>query len=192
MTLDDVLPDSHFGERHERRIAAPPAAVWQALEELRLGDSRIGSLLMAIRMLPARLARRELPKMVTGRFLEQGPLPVLDRAPDDHVVAAGVMQPWKITGRERPPRLDAAGVRAFTEPGWVKCAIDFVLIPDGAGTWLTTETRIQATDARTRARFGLYWAVIRLGSDLIRRDMLRVIANRAEAAPAVPERAALA
>ena len=184
MTLDDVLPDSHFSERHERRIAAPPAAVWQALEELRLGDSSIGSLLMAIRMLPARLARRELPEMVSGRFLEDGPVPLLHRDPNRSVVAAGAMQPWKITGGEAPPRLDADGVRAFAEPGWVKCGIDFVLTPDGAGTRLATETRITATDARTRARFGLYWLVIRLGSDLIRRDMLRVIAKRAEAATA--------
>ena len=42
------------------------------------------------------------------------------------------------------------------------------------------ETRIEATDGRTRARFGLYWAVIRLGSGLIRRDMLRAVARAVE------------
>ena len=39
-----------------------------------------------------------------------------------------------------------------------------------------------ATDLRTRARFGLYWLAIRCGSGLIRRDMLRAVARRAEAA----------
>ena len=40
MTLDDLLPAPHFRECHERRIAAPPAAVWEAVQELRLGDPR--------------------------------------------------------------------------------------------------------------------------------------------------------
>ena len=47
---------------------------------------------------------------------------------------------------------------------------------------MTTETRVTATDARTRARFGLYWLFMRAGSGLIRHDMLRAVARRAEAA----------
>jgi hypothetical protein len=73
-------------------------------------------------------------------------------------------------------------LRAFAEPGWVKVGFDLVLEPAGAGTRLTTETRITATDRGTRARFGLYWLVVRVGSGLIRRDMLRAVAQRAEAA----------
>jgi hypothetical protein len=61
--------------------------------------------------------------------------------------------------------------------------MDFVLVPDGDGTLLTTETRVRATDARSRALFSLYWLAIRIGSGLIRRDLLRAAAQRAEAAP---------
>jgi hypothetical protein len=57
-----------------------------------------------------------------------------------------------------------------------------VIEPTGAGSRVTTETRITATDVRTRARFGLYWLFIRAGSGLIRHDMLRAVARRAEAA----------
>jgi hypothetical protein len=71
-------------------------------------------------------------------------------------------------------------MQAFAEPGWVKVGFDLVLEPTGDGTRLTTETRVTATDPRTRARFGRYWLVIRAGSGLIRRDMLRAIARRAE------------
>ena len=37
-----------------------------------------------------------------------------------------------------------------------------------------------ATDPGTRARFRVYWTIIRAGSGLIRRDMLRAVARRAE------------
>jgi hypothetical protein len=183
LTLDDLLPAPHFRERHERRIAAPPAAVWQALHELRLGDLALSRALMGIRLLPARLLGRERPsRMVSGRFLEHGPVPVLAADPDRAVVAGGVLQPWRLTGGEEPPALDAPGLHAFAEPGWVKVGFDLLIEPAGAGTRLTTETRVTATDLRTRARFGLYWLAIRCGSGLIRRDMLRAVARRAEAA----------
>ncbi len=58
--------------------------------------------------------------------------------------------------------------------------INFVLCPDADGTRLTTETRVLATDARTRARFRLYWLLIRAGSGLTRRDLLHAVARRAE------------
>ena len=182
LTIDDLLPTPHFRERHERRIAAPPAAVWQALQELRLGDLALSRALMAIRLLPARVAgRSEASRMVSGRFLEEGPVPVLAEEAQRAVVAGGVMQPWKLTGGDEPPALDAAALRAFAEPGWVKTGFDLVIEPNGTGTRLTTETRVTATDPRTRARFGLYWLFIRAGSGLIRHDMLRAVARRAEA-----------
>lgn len=182
MTIDDVLPDPHFSERHARRIAAPPPAVWEVLHELRLADLALSRALMAVRTLPERLAGRPQPRMVSGRFLEEGPVPLLVAEPHRLLVAGGVLQPWKLRGGVEPPALDAAALRAFAEPGWVKCALDFVLEPDRGGTRLRTETRVRATDERTRARFGLYWLAIRAGSGLIRRDMLRAVARRAEAA----------
>jgi hypothetical protein len=182
LTLDDLLPAPHFRERHERRIAAPPAAVWEALQDLRLGDLALSRALMGIRLLPARLAGRKQPsRMVSGRLLEEGPVPVLSAEPDHAVLAGGVLQPWRITGGDEPPRLDATALQAFAEPGWVKVGFDLVIERNGAGTRLTTETRVTATDPRTRTRFGLYWLVIRAGSGLIRRDMLRAVARRAEA-----------
>ena len=180
-TIDDLLPAPHFRERHERHVDAPPAAVWGALHELRLDDSPLARLLMDVRALPARLLGHRRPAMVTARFVEAAPIPVLASVPCRALVAGGVLQPWKPAGGAPPPALDAPALRAFDDPGWVKCAMDFVLEPDGAGTRLTTETRVRATDRRTRLVFGAYWLVIRAGSGLIRREMLRVVARRAEA-----------
>lgn len=100
--------------------------------------------------------------------------------PGGSVVAGGVLQPWKVHGGHTPPALDAAELRAFAAPGWVKVGYDFVLRADGARTLLSTETRVEATDARTGVLFGAYWTLIRLGSGLIRRDMLRAVARGAE------------
>ncbi len=176
-----LLPCADFRERHDRRIAAPPAAVWDALFALRPTDLALTRTLMAVRTLPARLTGRARPRPVTGRLLEHAPIPVLITDPGRAVVAGGVLQPWKLRGGTPPPSLDVDALREFDEPGWVRCAMDFVLEPDGDGTHLSTETRVHATDPRTRARFGLYWLVIRAGSGLIRRDMLRAVARRAEA-----------
>jgi len=186
LTLDELLPDPDFRERHGRRIAAPPAPVWDAVQELRLGDLALSRALMGVRLLPPRLAGRpESLRMVSGRLLEEGPVPVLASEPGRSVVAGGVLQPWKLTGGEEPPELDAAALRAFAEPGWVKVGYDLVVEPDGSGSRLTTETRVTATDPGTRRRFGLYWVLIRPGSGLIRRDMLRAVARRAEGAARV-------
>ena len=181
MILDDVIPAPEFTERHARRIAAEPDRVWAALLELRLSDSPVARLLMAVRTLgPPRRDRQA--QLVSGRFLDHGPVPLLATTAGERVVAGGLMQPWRLAGGDEPPALDAAALRAFDGAGWVKCAVDFTLEPDGTGTVLSTETRVSATDARSRRRFALYWLLIRGGSGLIRREMLRVVARRAELA----------
>ncbi len=48
------------------------------------------------------------------------------------------------------------------------------------GTLLRTETRIFAMDPKTRRSFAVYWFLIRASSGAIRREVLRVVARRAE------------
>jgi hypothetical protein len=60
----------------------------------------------------------------------------------------------------------------------------------GVQTWLfrsraanaagrvTTETRVQGTDAAASLKFRLYWLVIRLGSGAIRRSWLKAVERR--------------
>ena len=79
--------------------------------------------------------------MKTGRFLDEGPLPVLAVCAPRSMLAGAAIQPWKLARGYDYPTLDAEGLRAFDEPGWAKTGMDFVLKADGAGTRLTTETR---------------------------------------------------
>jgi hypothetical protein len=155
-------------------IVAPAGAVWDALWTLRLDDLMLSRTLMRVRAFGRQLA------MVTEPFLEHGPVPVLGAEPERAVVAGGALQPWKPGGGRRPPVLDAAGLRELAEPGWVKVGYDFVLDGREGTTRLTTETRVAATDRRTRLLFGVYWTAIRPGSGLIRREMLGAVARAAE------------
>jgi hypothetical protein len=92
-----------------------------------------------------------------------------------------VLQAWRLTGGERPPDLDAAGVREFAEPGWVKIAMEFRLTPAVGGTHLSSETRVAATDPATRRRFNRYWLVVGPGSSATRWEVLTAVALKAEA-----------
>jgi hypothetical protein len=96
------------------------------------------------------------------------------------VISAGLSQAWRLLGGSVPPHLDAAALRAWSEPGWIKAGMEFRLEPVRAGTLLSTETRVLATDPKTRRAFAAYWHVIRPGSSAIRREVLKVVARRAE------------
>ncbi len=61
--------------------------------------------------------------------------------------------------------------------------MSFLVEPNGAGSLVTTETRVFATDDSARRRFAAYWRVIYPGSALIRRMWLRAIQRRAEMLP---------
>jgi len=70
--------------------------------------------------------------------------------------------------------------RALDDPGYAKATMNFLITESESGCVVTTETRVHATDARSRRRFGMYWLAIYPGSALIRRMWLRAIKRRAE------------
>ena len=68
---------------------------------------------------------------------------------------------------------------AALERAGVRIVIDFRAEPIPGGSRLTTETRVKATDERSRRRFRLYWLLIGPLSALIRRRWLRAIQKAA-------------
>ena len=182
MDLDDVVPVADHVTRQSRVIDAPAPVVWEELHRLRLSSLPVSLLLSAVRALPVLLAGRGRRRGGLDRtFLDVVPIPELASDPPSHVLFAGVLQPWKLTGGKRPPVLDEAGVREWSEPGWVKVGMEFRLTPALGGTRLSCETRIAATDPGTRRRFGLYWLAVQPGSSAIRWELLTAVAMRAEA-----------
>jgi hypothetical protein len=178
--LDDLVPDPDHVTRQARVIEAPRAVVWEELHQLKLRSLPVSLVLGAV---------RALPLLVTGRghgaidrtFLDVVPIPLLASEPPTAVVYGGALQAWRLTGGARPPVLDAAELRAFAEPGWVRIGMEFRLTPALGGTHLSSETRVAATDPKTRRKFDRYWLVVGPGSSAIRWELLTAVALKAEA-----------
>ena len=180
MTLDEVVPRPQYRMCHSRTVDSPPAAVWDELLRVTMSALPLGRALESIRLLPVRLAGRQHQPLTGRTFLDVTPLPVLFSERPHVVLSAGLSQAWRLLGGLAPPRLDAAALRAWSQPGWIKVGMEFRLKPTSVGTLLSTETRILATDWRTRRSFAAYWFLIRGSSGAIRREVLRVVAHRAE------------
>jgi hypothetical protein len=182
VNLDDVVPMADHVTRQSRVIDAPPDVVWEELHRLQLTSLPVSLLLSGVRALPVLLAGRGRRRGGRDRtYLDVVPIPILASEPPSHVLFGGPLQAWRLFGGKKPPVLDAAELREWSRPGWVKVGIEFRLTPALGGTRLTCETRVVATDPSTRRRFARYWLVVRPGSSAIRWELLTAVAMRAEA-----------
>ncbi len=181
MDLDDVLPNSHYVTRQSRWIDAPPEVVWEELHSVRLSGLPVTVVLSAARLLPVLLTGHGRGKVQNRPFLEVLPIPKLASSAPESVVFGGALQAWRLSGGAESPSLDAEELNRWIQPGWVKAVMDFRLTPVRGGTELSSETRVLATDPRTRRRFGLYWLFVQPGSTAIRWEVLTAVQLRAEA-----------
>ena len=60
-------------------------------------------------------------------------------------------------------------------PGTARLAWGFWFVPEGDGTRVVTETRIDCVDDAARRAMRAYWCLIRSPSGLIRREILRLL-----------------
>lgn len=172
MRIDEALPRWDFSERHAVRVRADATRVWDALRTVDLAESAVVRLLFRLRGLRARGPTIE---SIDGSGFAR-----LAEAPERELLLGVVGRFWTLSGGLR--RIDGLDAfRAFDEPGHAKGAWSFTLAPrpDG-GTELVTETRVLCTDAASRRRFRLYWAVVRPFSGWIRREILRLVRDAAE------------
>jgi hypothetical protein len=181
MNLDEVIPNPQHRMRHARAVRAAPGVVWDELHGVTMSALPLTWTLEAIRLMPARLFGKKQPRLAGRSFLEATPIPILFCEQPSIVISGGLSQAWRMFGGSAPPQLDAAALRAWSQPGWIKVGMEFRLEPTRAGTLLSTETRIVAMDQATRRAFSAYWFFIRLGSAASRREVLRTVAKRAEA-----------
>jgi hypothetical protein len=180
MNLDDVVPNPRYRICAARVVSAPPTVVWDELNRVNMSDLPLGRALEGVRLLPARLFGMKRGTLGGRAFLDVTPIPVLVSEPPHVVISAGLSQAWRLLGGATPPYLDVAALRAWSQPGWIKVGMEFRLEPTPGGTGLSTETRVLATDPRTQRVFAPYWFLIRASSAAIRREVLRVVAHRAE------------
>jgi hypothetical protein len=187
--IDDYLPHWDVRERHHIDVAAPPEAVFAALSEADFGDTFLVRLLLGARALPAvlmagmsgvRSLSRRARAPITLRGLEARGFTRLAEHPPTELLIGLEGRFWRPDGDLRTP---PAAVFAATPPaaGTARAVWSFALARKPGGTTeLTTETRVLCADDAARRRFLPYWLVVRPGSGLIRRAMLRAVRRAAE------------
>ncbi len=180
--LDALMPSWEVHEVHATRVRASADEVDRALRAVRADEIRLFLALMTLRRLRPPRSAASRPLLETA---QAGGFAVLADHPGREMVLGVIGKFWRL--RERCVRAIASpdDFVAFSDPGWARAAMNFRLEPADDGTCgLTTETRVDTTDARARRAFRLYWTVVHPGSALIRRMWLRAIKQRAEAAAA--------
>jgi hypothetical protein len=179
--LDRFLPGWQFNERHGTTIDAPPDAVWRAIREVTAGEIRFFLVLTWLRS-------PHLPGRAAESILNPDPgRPILDTALRTGFVLLGeedrreVVLGAALEGGRFRAGLEPPTFRDLAQPGLAKTAMNFCVTTERLGrVRLTTETRVSATDARSRRLFAVYWRLILPGSALIRRNWLAAIQRRSE------------
>jgi len=173
MILDEYMPSWRWHERHERLIAATADRAFETILQITWADAPVFRWLFGLRSL-APLPKHQVlvDQMRALGFIELG------RAPGRELVLGCIGRFWTATGGlvalEGPDEF-----KDFDRPGYAKAALNFACEDRGGATHVTTETRILATDSSSARWFGLYWAVVRPFSGVVRRSWLRAIGRRA-------------
>lgn len=175
--LDEVLPQFDYRSRHERHVLASPEDVARAVERYQV--ARDSSCLVRLLF---RLRGLGIPSGSLRDALAGSGFSVLGERPGEEIVAGTIGRFWALRERDymEAPR-DLEDFHTFAPSGWAKGAMALRIEPrdDGSST-LVTETRVLCLDEHARRRFAAYWALIRVFSGWIRRDLLDGIARVAE------------
>jgi len=199
--LDEFAPKWQFREVHAIAVLATPERAYRAVETVTAGEICLFRALTWFRRLgrvgPESILNAPPDEPILDVAMRSGflllaasppghrtspvvpPLPTRERGPGGEgelVVGTVVIAP-----PGTPPLRTARQFKDISEPGYAKAVMNFRIERAGlAMSVVTTETRVHATDPRTRRKFGIYWWTIRAGSGLIRRMWLRAIRRRAE------------
>ena len=169
-TLQALLPNPRHREIHRIFVAAPPEVAWRSVRGLDVEQIPWVHFLFSLRTLPERLAHRdaqpENPQVGLDRLAGSEGFMVLRETPGKEFVVGSVGQFWHLS-------IPFAAVapedfRSFDAPGWGKLAWALTVEPFEAGSVVSMELRVTATDDASWHQFERYFALIGIGSRLIR------------------------
>jgi len=188
MLIDEYLPSYDASEKHSATVEASAERIYTALRTADLAACKTVRLLLTVRALPGallmgskgwRILRARMTASIRLQAFEQRGFTVLDEDPPRELLIGLTGRFWTLRGG-----LTATDAKSFVEslpPGCARAAWNLRIEPvDPGRNVLVTETRVQCADRKTRRKFGAYWLLIRPGSGLIRRCMLRAIKEEAE------------
>lgn len=176
--LDDLMPAFDVRKRYQRPVRAGAAQVWEALKSFDVAADTSAATKTLLRLRGLR------PQGGTGLGAFAGSrFTVLAEQDQSEIVVAIAGKFWAL--REQAaldPIRDAAHAASYAEPGRAVALWSFEIEPKPDGrSVLATETRVRCVDDKARRTFKAYWTFVEPFSGMIRRDMLRSIARKAEA-----------
>ena len=177
--LDPFIPNPDVLERHQVLIHAPAALVFEIACKF---DIQSIAIVRCIFWLRAKLLGAETDAWHTQGFITDMLALGWERLaaePGRYFIAGAACEPWKADVKFSP--IPPGDFAAFTEPDRVKIAWTLeaeALTP--TETRFATETRVVATDASARTKFGRYWRKFAIGIVMIRLLLLSAVRRQAE------------
>lgn len=180
MLIDEFMPIYDFDEKHEINVRAPVEKVYAALDSFEFNESPIIRWLFWLRGLASESARAEGSKDFNVRDMTKSNFVVLGEKPDEEILLGLVGKFWTLSGDLQ--NVKAEEFLAFDKKGYAKAAWNFTLSEsEEKKTLLKTETRVRCLGEASRESFRFYWMFIKPFSGWTRREMLRLVKEKAEA-----------
>ena len=189
LEFDSLLPNAPFQELHSRTIQQPVEKVWADFLSLRGDEIRLLEPLFQLRGLPSRLLGERGASPMGARpalelFADEG-FVMLRRDPepaDGHAILIfGTAGKFWAPAHNGPLTFDSPQkFMDFDQPGNAKTVARFEVWSEGENmTRIETETLVIGTDPTSTKKFGVYWAIIKGPSGLLRRSWLAGVDRRA-------------
>lgn len=181
LLLDFVMPDYDVSDVQSIDVAASANLTFDTI----CASNPLGSPLMQalIRLRQTLMSGKNEDIALPSGFIEQLTAlgwSVISRNANREIVLGSATQPWTPNPTFR--KIEASAFTAFNEPGYAKIAVAISSAPTGPQTCtVSTQTRVQTTDADSRNRFRRYWSLVLPGIELIRVAQLHQIKRDAEA-----------
>ena len=186
--IDDFLPEYDVVEKHQIVVRATADKTYRAIRTADLARAIPVKALLAIRALPGALSsgarglselRRRATERITLQDFERSGFSILAENPPHELLIGIVGAFWRPSGGLCST--NAEDFRGPQKKGTARGAWNFAIDELGSGrVRLRTETRVDTADPGSARAFRAYWLVVRPGSGLIRRYMLRAIRREAE------------
>jgi hypothetical protein len=173
--IDDWLADPAVRTRHRRTASAPPDALWEAAQGLRLSDARSLGPLVRWRI-PG------TPRSQTFRgLLAEYPFVVL--AEGERWSVSGLCGRIWTLSRDYPRLSGPEAFRDWDEPGTVRVAFAHWVEPLGDdASVIVSEARVAPVDRAAELRLRSLWLLVGVFERLIGAEPLALAAARAEGA----------
>lgn len=181
--LDDWMPAWQFAERHVVHVKATPDEVFAAIRAVRANEIFLFRTLTAIRRCgqpgPENILNAPEEKPLLEVAARTTFVVLADEPPRELVIVTVVAVPANYRAGKLAPEV----FRKTFPPGMALATMNFLVTSDeNGGSTVSSETRVNGSDASARHKFAVYWRMIHPGSDIIRRMWLRAIKRRAEEA----------